>query len=157
MSFSATRWDDMRRQWRPLELAAMILGFVLFWPLGLAILAWKGWKEGWWGPGRPAFAGASESRMGGCWSSGRDWRRSAWSTGWDARELHRNSGNMAFEDYKQAELKRLQEEFDRLVAEQKAFGDFLDNLRRAKDKAEFDQFVASRRQTSDGGAAQPNA
>ena len=36
-------------------------------------------------------------------------------------------------------------EIERLVAEQKAFGEFLDNLRRAKDKAEFDQFMADRR------------
>ncbi len=153
MSFSATnRWDEMRRAWRPLELAAMILGFVLFWPLGLAILVWKGWKEGWWSNARPAYAAAGESRMSGCWSS-REWRRSAWS-GWDDRELRRDSGNLAFEEYKQAELKRLQEEFDRLVAEQKAFGDFLENLRRAKDKAEFDQFIASRRSGAD---SQPSA
>ncbi len=150
MSLTATNPMHERRGWRPLELAAMIAGFVLFWPVGLAILAWKGWKEGWW-VSRSALAGVFQSNRWGDksnWRGERRWTGPGWTgPGWDNRELNRDSGNAAFEDYKAAELKRLQAEFERLVAEQKAFGEFLDNLRRAKDKAEFDQFVASRRAT----------
>jgi len=32
-------------QWRPVELAALVIGFVIFWPLGLVVLAWKYWNE----------------------------------------------------------------------------------------------------------------
>ncbi len=31
------------RRWHPVELTAMIVGFVIFWPIGLAVLAWKKW------------------------------------------------------------------------------------------------------------------
>ena len=46
----------------------------------------------------------------------------------------RSSGNSAFDEYKTATI-------DRLEDEQSAFRDFLDNLRRSKDKAEFDHFM----------------
>ena len=50
------------------------------------------------------------------------------------------SGNNAFDEYRSETLRRLEEE-------QREFRDFLDRLRFAKDKAEFDQFMAERRQT----------
>jgi hypothetical protein len=49
-----------------------------------------------------------------------------------------SSGNKAFDEYREATLKRLEEE-------QRDFHTFLDKLRQAKDKAEFDQFMADRR------------
>lgn len=168
MSCSAMHWgprgSERRGGWRPFELAAMIGGFVLFWPIGLAILAAKGWREGWWGP--------NARREGGFPSM--PWQRGAWSRGgWGGcggstsggpeqdwrRELNRDSGNLAFEDYKTAELQRLQAEFERLAADQRAFADHIEALRRAKDKAEFDSFIASRRASSapDAGPAEPPA
>jgi hypothetical protein len=59
----------------------------------------------------------------------------------------RSSGNTAFDDYRAEALKRLEEE-------QKEFSSFLDRLRRAKDKAEFDQFMAERRSTPPGESSQ---
>jgi hypothetical protein len=50
-----------------------------------------------------------------------------------------SSGNQAFDEYKAETLRRLEEE-------QGEFAHFLDRLRFAKDKAEFDQFMAERRQ-----------
>jgi len=50
-----------------------------------------------------------------------------------------SSGNRAFDEYRQETLKRLEEE-------QVEFRDFLDRLRHAKDKEEFDQFMAQHRQ-----------
>jgi hypothetical protein len=58
-----------------------------------------------------------------------------------------SSGNNAFDEYRMETLKRLEEE-------EREFRSFLDRLRRAKDKAEFDQFMADRRQTPPTGAAQ---
>jgi hypothetical protein len=40
----------------------------------------------------------------------------------------------------------------RLEEEQKEFRDFLERLRHAKDKAEFDQFMADRRSRPQGSA-----
>ena len=49
-----------------------------------------------------------------------------------------SSGNHAFDEYRTETLKRLEEE-------QREFREFLERLRFAKDKTEFDQFMAERR------------
>ena len=49
-----------------------------------------------------------------------------------------SSGNRAFDEYRSETLKRLEDE-------QREFREFLDRLRFAKDKTEFDQFMAERR------------
>jgi hypothetical protein len=54
--------------------------------------------------------------------------------GWSAP----SSGNRAFDEYRMETLGRLEEE-------QREFREFLDRLRMAKDKAEFDQFMTDRR------------
>jgi hypothetical protein len=58
----------------------------------------------------------------------------------------RTSGNDAFDKYRSDTLKRLEEEGQ-------AFREFLTRLRAAKDKAEFDQFMADRR--NQAGSALP--
>ncbi|MDC1198781.1 DUF2852 domain-containing protein [bacterium] len=96
---------------RPAWIAAMVLGFILIWPIGLAILFYMIWSN----------------RMS-CGKSHRNWRR----------QSGRNTGNTAFDQYREETLQRLEEE-------QSAFEGFLKRLRQAKDKAEFDQFMADRR------------
>lgn len=49
-----------------------------------------------------------------------------------------SSGNKAFDDYRAETLKRLEDE-------QREFKDFLERLRFAKDRSEFDQFMNERR------------
>ena len=49
----------------------------------------------------------------------------------------RSTGNRAFDDYREETLRRLEEEANE-------FQSFLQRLRHAKDKAEFDQFMAER-------------
>ncbi len=48
------------------------------------------------------------------------------------------SGNRAFDEYRAETLRRLEDE-------EKEFKEFLNQLRFAKDKAEFDDFLANRR------------
>lgn len=74
------------------------------------------------------------------WREMRDEWRATRCAGYGAT---RSSGNTAFDDYRSETLKRLEDE-------QKEFSGFLDRLRRAKDKAEFDQFMAERRNTPPG-------
>ena len=113
----------------------MVVSFILFWPVGLAVLAFLLWS----------------GRMG-CGSNGRQ----RWSRMADKMERQANawgqefrgfgggsSGNRAFDEYREATLKRLEEE-------QREFRSFLDNLRHAKDRAEFDQFMASRKNGTSG-------
>ena len=49
-----------------------------------------------------------------------------------------SSGNAAFDEYRTETIKRLEDE-------QKEFVEYLEKLRQAKDKQEFDQFMADRR------------
>ena len=58
---------------------------------------------------------------------------------WRPRNPPTSSGNRAFDDYRSETLKRLEDE-------QREFKEFLERLRFAKDRAEFDQFMADRRQ-----------
>jgi hypothetical protein len=62
----------------------------------------------------------------------RAWRRRHRWGGYDG------SGNVAFDEYREETLRKLDEE-------QREFRDFLDRLRAAKDRAEFDQFMNERR------------
>ena len=112
----ARDWLDERG--RPAWIVAMILGFVAFWPVGLAILAYTIWSK----------------RMFGC--SQRSQR------GFRTRQYAAPTGTTAFDAYREETLKRLEDEHGE-------FMDFLEKLREAKDKAEFDQFMEQRRPKSE--------
>jgi hypothetical protein len=129
--------------WHPVNIAAMVIGFIVFFPIGLAILFWNIWSAkndmGRDGAGfSPMMAGAG----GLAGAAFGQWDSTPWSQ--TSRDLARDSGNRVFEDYKRATLDRLEEERRRLVAEQQAFGSFLDDLRRAKDREEFERFMRER-------------
>ncbi|QYK40262.1 MAG: DUF2852 domain-containing protein [Paracoccaceae bacterium] len=109
----AEDWLDARG--KAAWIVAMVLGFVVFWPLGLALLAYMIWSK----------------RM---FSRSCGHRRQHLDT---ARAAFRSSGNTAFDAYKAETLRRLQDE-------QEAFEAFLQRLRDAKDKTEFDTFMNER-------------
>jgi hypothetical protein len=116
---------------RPLLIAATIMGFLIWWPVGLALLFVSIWNRrvGRWAFGQRGYANASP------WA--------AWMSCCGGRAAQ-SSGNRAFDQYREETLRRLEEE-------QKEFAAFLDRLRVAKDKAEFDQFMAERRQRPEPG------
>lgn len=123
---------------KPAWIGVTILAFVLFWPFGLGLLIYLFWS-GRMGCGKRGMNGMHKAR--GRWYSpcgGSRWQRNA------------SSGNSAFDEYKAETLRRLEDE-------QNEFVDFLDRLRQAKDKAEFDQFMADRRKGSQGTAEGPEA
>lgn len=62
----------------------------------------------------------------------------------------RSTGNSAFDEYRSETLKRLEEE-------QQAFEQFVEQLRRAKDKEEFDRFMAGRAPNGGMGDSAPHA
>ncbi len=97
-------------------IALMVLGFIFVWPVGLAVLAYMIWSKRMFSRHRHH---AHSPRMAAMHAA------------------FRPSGNTAFDAYKAETLRRLEDE-------QKSFESFLDRLRDAKDKAEFDQFMADR-------------
>ena len=111
-------WPKQARDWmddrgKPAWIFAMVIGFIFFWPVGLALLFYMIWSN----------------RMGCKSAKRRNWRNH--NTG--------RTGNTAFDAYREETLKRLEEE-------RAAFTGFLEQLRSAKDQAEFDQFMASRQE-----------
>ena len=104
-------WLDERG--RSAWIALTVVGFVVFWPIGLALLAYVIWSKRMrcrhWGQNRQNFRGLGRGI----------------------------TGNSAFDAYREETLKRLEDERD-------AFVRFLNQLRAAKDRAEFDQFMTSR-------------
>jgi biopolymer transport protein ExbB/TolQ len=127
-------------RWRPFELAALVIGFAMWWPLGLAVIALKiaqrrGYAvEGLYARAQDAFSRARPFAQGP-----RQWQPFAAGT-----------GNSAFDDWRNAELAKLEEERRKLDAAHKAFADHLDNLRRARDREEFESFMAARRDAQPG-------
>ena len=140
-----------------LPVVLTVLGFLWWWPIGLILLAlfvsrrrYGSWRH-------LAFAGDAPPV---------DWdhRRDHWEHRRDRfeRKIVRmeekmeimrakmdrvrgggwfgppTSGNRAFDEYRSETLRRLEDE-------QREFKDFLARLRFAKDRAEFDQFMADRR------------
>ncbi|MCX5580934.1 DUF2852 domain-containing protein [Kaistia terrae] len=128
----------LRPGWTPLTIALMVLGFFVFWPLGLAMLAYIIW-----GDRLPEFRRNAEGMRN-------DFKRSFSGCGWQSRResnggaYYSQSGNAAFDDYRAAELKRLDEERRKLDEERAEFETFVRNLRRARDQEEFDRFSAER-------------
>jgi hypothetical protein len=127
-----------RMRWRPLELVAMILGFIFFFPVGLAILFWKIYQA------KTAYAGdfsqfAQEKWGGFERRCGYPQMARHFARSWPA-----SSGNSAFDDWRKAELERLEEERRKIFEAEKAFNDYLEGLRRSKDREEFERFMASR-------------
>lgn len=129
------------RGWHPLNIAAMVLGFIIFFPVGFAILAWNIWT-----------ARADRHAMAGMPAAGFP---DMWRGNGTERDLARHSGNSVFEDYKRETLARLEEERRRLVAEQQAFASFLDDLKKAKDREEFERFMRDREARRPAGEAAP--
>jgi hypothetical protein len=121
-----------RARWSFWEIAVMIGGFALFWPVGLIALFWKLKKGELW-------PGSADSATP--WASWRGFETMRWR--WP-EGLRSHSGNSAFETYKAQELEKLELLRRKLMDEQKAFGDFLERLKRAKDQEEFDRFMAER-------------
>ena len=141
----AAHLDDIGK---PAWIGLMIVSFILWWPLGLVVLGYLV------GSGRMA-----------CWAhgGGERWQRrmermqermermqgaaERWGGG---RRYRGTSGNRAFDEYRAETLRRLEEE-------QREFMEFLDRLRHAKDKVEFDQFMAERGRRPQADSLQPEA
>ncbi len=127
MSEMVARLDDWGQ---PAWIAVMVLGFIIFWPIGLAILGYLIWS-GRMGCGRKGMRNNWQQRMAG------KFERKMERFGMTAK-AYQPTGNRAFDEYREETLRRLEEEADEFRA-------FLDKLRMAKDKAEFEDFMTERR------------
>src|ERR1700734_3633917 len=134
-----------------MAIVLMVLGFIWWWPVGLVILGFliARRKYGYWR--QPMFAGNEPTYYR---TPGMDrWERKIARLQEKMEHVRgrmerfrgrgdwfgpSSSGNRAFDDYRAETLKRLEDE-------QREFKEFLERLRFAKDRSEFDQFMAERR------------
>ncbi len=123
----------IRPAWTPATIALMVLGFMVFWPLGLAMLAYIIWGDRLDGFKRDVNR-ATDDVFAGCRRATR-WGR---HRGYAASP---RTGNVAFDDWREAETKQLEEERRKLDEMRDEFDDYLRELRRAKDQEEFDRFM----------------
>jgi len=121
--------NALRPAWTPLTILLMVIGFMVFWPLGLAMLAYIIWGDRI--PEVRRHFGEMKREWHGCGAS---------------RSGYARSGNTAFDAYRQQELRRLDEERRRLDEERREFETFVANLRRARDEEEFERFKSERPQ-----------
>ena len=139
-------WRDDARAYalwaisRPFMIAGAIIGFALWWPIGVVFLVFALCNRRF---GRVMFGmepGGGQGFRSSCWGGRRGGGpNGSWGQrGGPGQSARGSSGNQAFDDYRAATLRRLEEE-------QAEFTSFLDRLRFAKDKAEFDQFMDERR------------
>jgi hypothetical protein len=148
--------DKLDELGRPAWIAIAILGFMAWWPIGLAVLAffigsgrmgcWHHYDDGKW----QHHMGRWQSKM-----ERMQEKMDRMRTKMDARGgsgswwgTPPSSGNRAFDDYRTETLRRLEEE-------QREVKEFLERLRFAKDRSEFDQFMADRRDRPQGASPQP--
>ena len=123
--------------WHPGWIAVTVLGFIIWWPIGLALLLFT-----------------LGSRKMACWShhDSDRWQNKMERMQYKMERMRDkmerrgfgwgfgspSSGNRAFDEYRSETLQRLEEE-------QREFKEFLARLRHAKDKEEFDAFMAQHR------------
>jgi len=132
----------IKPQWGPITIALMVFGFIIWWPLGLAALAYIVWGENFGGSAEKAerFVKRGRHFAENCGPRG-NWRHNG---------FRNTSGNAAFDDYRADQLRRLEEERKRLDEEINAFHEYMANLNKAKDREEFDRFMRDRNASRQG-------
>jgi hypothetical protein len=132
-------------RWSLFEIVAMVLGFIVFWPIGLAILGFKIWQR------KAGYPGDLQTAAQEKW---REARNAVSGGHWQGRRgfYAASSGNSAFDDWKAAEIARLEEERRKLQEAHREFSVFVDNIRRSKDREEFERFMNERRNRPAAGA-----
>jgi len=131
----------LRPDWTPATVALMVLGFMVFWPLGLAMLAYIIFGERLRNFKKDAN-GAADGFFAACRGRGSGFRA--------YRGPGFGSGNVAFDEWREAELNRIEEERRKLDEMREEFDAYMRELRMAKDREEFERFMRERRSGNGG-------
>ena len=127
--------EQLRPAWTPINIAIMVISFMtgIFWWVGVFMIAYMIWGRD-WGLDLSSWGKVEESvnRMG-------DNLKSAFD-GESFSDRSPKTGNAAFDEWREAEMKRLQEERRKLEEAKREFEKYLAELRKARDKEEFERF-----------------
>ena len=131
-SWGPCRTSRARRgNWSSFNIAAMVLSFVFFWPIGLVVLAWIL-------SGRDArdLPGAIKAKWG-------EFKQGSQS-------FSERSGNTVFNDFQQTQYDRINEIKHEIKTRSERFKEFKAEARRRADQDEFNRFMANSPGSVDG-------
>lgn len=111
--------------WSPMNIGAMVVGFVFFWPIGLVLLYWN--------------------------IKGRDVRdlpgtiKEKWADmrGRKCKSEAAGSDNSLFNEFQQTQYDRIREIKEEIKERARRFQDFRADAKRRADEEEFNQFMAN--------------
>jgi hypothetical protein len=110
-------------RWSGINIAAMVLGFVLFWPVGLVVLYW-------------IMSGREVQELPGA-------IREQWSRMFgNSLEFAGAEDNVIFNEYQQTQYDRIREIKEEIKTRSGRFGEFRMNAKRRADQDEFNSFMS---------------
>ena len=109
-----------------MNIAAMVLGFVFFWPVGLVIVCW-------------IISGRNVRDLPQAITD--QWYKVAGKTK-NGGEKARGSENVVFNDYQQTQFDRIREIKDEIKERARRFRDFRTAAKRRADEEEFNHFMS---------------
>lgn len=124
-------WSS-RGNWSFLNIAAMVAGFIFFWPVGLFILYW-------------IVTGRSVKDLPRA-------TRKQWSKMTGSREgnVVNTSDNVVFNEYQQTQFDRIREIKEEIKERSRRFAAYRANARRRADEEEFNRFMSEAPARDDG-------
>ena len=115
-----------RGHWSGANIAAMVIGFIIFPPLGLAVLAWT-------------ITGHPIQDLPG-------WLKDKWNRVFRSHSAgsQSNTENSVFNEFQQTQYDRIQEIKEEIRKRADAFRDYRGNKKRRQDQQEFDDFMSGK-------------
>ncbi|MFK7997708.1 MAG: DUF2852 domain-containing protein [Granulosicoccus sp.] len=114
------------QRWSGTNIAVMVLGFVMFWPLGLVILGW-------------IMVGRDVRDLPGAIKN--LWAQFFGGSTVDCR--FSGSDNIVFNEYQQTQYDRISEIKNEIRERARRFKEFSMDAKRRADREEFDRFMSS--------------
>ncbi len=121
-----------RGNWSGMNIAAMVIGFVLFWPVGLLILYWN-------------IKGRELKDLPGA-------VQEKWSklvNGSNRKKMTLKDENSVFDEFQQTQYDRIAEIKEEIKNRARSFQEFRSDAKRRADEAEFKEFMSSDRSKDD--------
>ena len=125
-----------RSNWSGINILAMVVGFILFWPIGLFVLYW--------------ILTGRDVRDVPKWFSQQWSKVTGMRNGFDGFGTDGYGDNSVFNEYQQTQYDRIREIRDEIKERARRFADFRAEAKRRADEEEFNRFMADAPGQTDG-------
>ncbi|MFK8076188.1 MAG: DUF2852 domain-containing protein [Granulosicoccus sp.] len=110
-------------RWNGVNIAAMVVGFVFFWPVGLVVLFW-------------IMSGRQVQELPGA-------IKEQWARMFGKGDAVEAVDNVVFNEYQQTQYDRIREIKEEIKSRANRFSEFRMDAKRRADQEEFNRFMAS--------------